>query len=108
MPAAKPRSAPKLTPAAEPAPPSAAALATAAAPAPRYFVNVGLFAQAGNAQRAHAKLLAAGLAAFTQDLDTPSGKRTRVRVGPFDDRAQADDAAVKIRALELEAIVFRQ
>ena len=69
---------------------------------------MGLFAQDSNAQRAHAKLLAAGLAAFTQELDTPGGKRARVRVGPFNNRAQADDAAAKIRALELEAIVFRQ
>ncbi len=69
---------------------------------------MGLFAQDGNARRAHAKLLAAGLAAFTQEIDSPNGKRTRVRVGPFDNRAQADDAAGKIRTLELEALVFRQ
>ncbi len=123
-PAAKQTPEPKLTPPSEPAPPPAAAQVPAAAPTPgpagaeqrapaaastpRYFINVGLFAKDGNAQRAHAKLLAAGLAAFTQELDTPNGKRTRVRAGPFDDRAQADDAAAKIRALELEAMVFRQ
>ena len=124
IPAAKPTPVSKLTPATEPAPPPAAAQVPAAAPTPgpagaeqrapaaastpRYFINVGLFAKDGNAQRAHAKLLAAGLAAFTQELDTPSGRRTRVRAGPFDNRAQADDAAGKIRALELEAMVFRQ
>ena len=86
------------------APAPAPTLATATAPAPRYFINVGLFAQDGNAQRAHAKLLAAGLAAFTQELDTPSGTRTRGRAGPFDNRAQADDAAAKIRALECDAL----
>jgi cell division protein FtsN len=32
----------------------------------------------------------------------------RVRVGPFDSRLEADAAAEKIRALQLDAVVFRQ
>ncbi|PMZ18081.1 hypothetical protein C1Y09_31225, partial [Pseudomonas sp. FW306-02-F08-AA] len=32
----------------------------------------------------------------------------RVRVGPYDSRAQADAAAESIRAMALDAVVFKQ
>lgn len=73
-----------------------------------FYINVGLFAKDTNARKAHAKLLAAGLAAFTQELNTRKGKRIRVRVGPFDTQSEADAAAEKIHALELDAVVFQQ
>ena len=61
-----------------------------------------------HARRAHGKLQAAGLAVFTQSLNTNNGKRTRVRVGPFDTREDADAAAGKIQALALDAVVYQQ
>ncbi len=73
----------------------------------RFLVNVGLFAQDDNARRAFERLVQAGLPATTQELQTGKGKRTRVRVGPYATRAQADAAAVKIRALQLDAVVIR-
>jgi cell division septation protein DedD len=73
-----------------------------------FYINVGLFAKDTNARKAHAKLLAAGLAAFTQELNTRKGKRIRVRVGPFDTQSEADAAVEKIHALELDAVVFQQ
>ena len=82
--------------------------ATPATPGKHYVINVGLFANEANARKAHAKLVEAGLTAFTQELDTARGKRTRVRVGPFASAAQADAAAVKVRALQLDAQVLKQ
>ncbi len=73
-----------------------------------FYINVGLFAEESNAKNAHTKLLDAGLTAFVQELKTAKGKRTRVRVGPFDTEAQAESAATKIRGLQLEAVVFQQ
>lgn len=72
-----------------------------------YAINVGLFAEAANARKARARLIEAGLPAYTQVVDTAKGPRTRVRVGPFAGREQADEAALRIRALGLEAQVFR-
>lgn len=99
---------------AAPAPPTSAATraaATASAPAPalegRYLINVGLFAQPDNALRAHNRLKLAGLPAISEALQTRNGQRTRVRVGPFTTRAQADAAAERIRALQLDAVVIR-
>ncbi len=69
------------------------------------FVNVGLFANTDNAERAHQRLKEAGLAVTTETLNTSKGKRSRVSVGPFPSRAEADAAARSIRALELDAVV---
>lgn len=87
--------------AALPAPTRAAALAG-------FAINVGLFADATNADRARTRLLDAGLPAYIQVVDFPNGQRTRVRVGPFASRALADEAALRIRALGFEAQVYRQ
>ncbi|MDM7942805.1 MAG: SPOR domain-containing protein [Hydrogenophaga sp.] len=87
--------------AALPAPTRAAALAG-------FSINVGLFADATNADRVHTRLLDAGLPAYIQVVDFPNGQRTRVRVGPFASRALADEAALRIRALGFEAQVYRQ
>ncbi len=77
------------------------------APLEPFLINVGLFAQSDNAQRAHTRLRDAGLPAYTQELERAGGKLTRVRVGPFATRTQADEAAQKIRALQLDAVVAR-
>ncbi|MCB2001760.1 MAG: SPOR domain-containing protein [Rhodoferax sp.] len=74
----------------------------------RYLINVGLFAQQDNALRAHARLKEAGLPAISDSLQMRNGQRTRVRVGPFATQAQADAAAERIRAMQLEAVVIRQ
>ena len=72
-----------------------------------YFVNVGLFAVAANAERAHAKLLAAQLTSQLSELKSTKGPQIRVRVGPFASKADAQAAVGKIRALQLDAIIVQ-
>jgi cell division septation protein DedD len=72
-----------------------------------YFVNVGLFAVAANAERAHAKLLAAQLTSQLSELKSTKGPQIRVRVGPFASKAEAQAVVGKIKALQLEAIVVQ-
>jgi cell division septation protein DedD len=72
-----------------------------------FYVNAGLYAVPGNASKAFSKLESAGLPVFTEVITTKDGQRTRVRVGPYATRAKADAAAKKIRALKLDAIVFK-
>lgn len=76
--------------------------------APGYYINVGLFANEANARKAQARLLNEGLPAFRQTLDNAKSRRIRVRVGPYASRAQANAAAETIRAMALEAVVFKQ
>lgn len=75
---------------------------------PGYYINVGLFAEEANARKAQARLLNEGLPAFRQALETPRGKRIRVRVGPYTSAKEAQAAAAQIRVLKLEAVVFKQ
>lgn len=72
----------------------------------RFVVQVGAFADADKAREARSKVERAGMKTYTQVVDTRDGKRTRVRVGPFADRAEADRAAARIRALSLSASVL--
>lgn len=92
---------------AKPAPPPKPAPAMPAAAAPQaHGINVGLFSDPANAEKAHARLVEAGFPAILQKVESASGERTRVRVGPFAGRAQAEEAAARIRAMGLDAVVF--
>ena len=96
------------------APPDTAASVSTTQPlpavgtAPGYYINVGLFAEEANARKAQARLLNEGLPAFRQETRVGKKRRLRVRVGPYSDRADADAAAITIRAMGLDALVARQ
>lgn len=104
--AATPPTAQNVSPAVAPPAPVVKA-AEAAMPEGSYLINVGLFAQEDNARRTFDRLRAAGLPAITQELQRGDNTLTRVRVGPFASRGQADAAAEKIRAMQLDAVVTR-
>ena len=90
---------------------TSAAAAPAAAPkadegSARVIVQVGAFADAAKAGEVRQSLERAGLKTYTQVVDTKDGKRTRVRVGPFASRAEADKAAARVKGLGLSASVI--
>jgi cell division septation protein DedD len=71
-----------------------------------YGVAVGMFAVAANAERVMAQLKGADLPVISDAVASSRGELTRIRVGPFDQPAQAEAAAVKVKALGLEARVY--
>lgn len=73
-----------------------------------FYLNIGLFAVPTNGSNAVHKLEAAGQPVFFEVIDAKKGPLTRVRVGPFAKRADADAAAKKIHALKLDAVVFER
>lgn len=95
--------APKAQPA--PAPVAAAALAKPEAGG-RFVVQVGAFAESSAVREARAKVEKLGLATYTQVVETSGGARTRVRVGPFSTREEADKAAGRVKAAGLQAAVL--
>lgn len=106
--AAAPETAAMAVTAAAAKPIPAASMASKDAPDKPYFINVGLFAVPGNAAKAHAKLLDAQLPSVTRELKSSTkGQLTRVRVGPFASREKAQDAVLKIKALQLEAVIVQ-
>lgn len=72
----------------------------------RLVVQVGAFAEAAGAREVRSKLERAGLKTYTHVAETPQGQRTRVRVGPFDSRAEAEKAAARVKALGLPAAIL--
>jgi len=94
--------------------PSPAAILADAAPsrpsdsaaAGRFVVQVGAFTEDAKVHEARGKVEKAGLKTYTQQVDTPGGKRVRVRVGPFATKAEADKAAARIKASGLPAAVL--
>ena len=87
-----------------PKPASVSVAATAGAA--RFVVQVGAFSDASKAHEARIKLEKVGLKTYTQVVQPKEGKRIRVRVGPFESKADADKAAEKIRTLDLPASVL--
>jgi DedD protein len=77
-----------------------------AKPNQRYVVQFGAFADNASAQAARAKAERAGLKTYAQTVDTPAGKRTRVRVGPYADKAEADKAQATLRKAGLAGSIL--
>jgi len=72
----------------------------------RYVVQFGAFADANSAHEARMKAERLGLKTYAQQVDTPQGKRIRVRLGPYADKAEADKAAASLRKAGLPGAVL--
>jgi len=93
--------------------PSAALLAGASADKPseaagggRFVVQVGAFLDDSKVREARNKVEKLGMKTYTQPVETPTGKRVRVRIGPYATKAEADKAAAKIKAEGQQAVVL--
>jgi DedD protein len=103
-----PAPAPKAQPAPKPQPSAAAeAPKPAAAPAAtqpagqRYAVQVVALADAEKVKAVQAQMAAAGLQSYTEVVKTAKGDVTRVRAGPYPDRAAAEKAHDQLKTLGL-------
>jgi len=119
-PQAKPEVKPEPKPepkAAEPAPPPAKPPAPAAdaqraqallegKAGERVVVQVGAYAEEARAREVRQRLERAGLKTYTHVAKTPEGQRIRVRLGPFETKAEAEKAAAKVKALGLPTAIL--
>jgi DedD protein len=72
----------------------------------RFVVQAGAYTDAATLREARQKVEKLGLKTYTQVIDTESGARTRVRVGPFESREEAEKAAVRIKSAGLAANIL--
>lgn len=72
----------------------------------RFIVQVGAFAEVEKVREARERAERAGLKTYTQVVDTSAGKRTRVRVGPFSSRADAEKAADTLKKAGLPGSIL--
>ena len=80
---------------AKPAPPAASADARAG----RFVVQVGAYTDLAAMRDARQRVEKLGFKTYTQEVDTPSGRRTRLRVGPFASRSEAESAGARLKAV---------
>lgn len=66
-----------------------------------FVVQLGAFSDAGNAARLANKVRESQFDAYTEVVTTSGGKRTRVRVGPYATRAEAEQARDRLKARKL-------
>ena len=75
-------------------------------PTQGFVVQVGAFRDEAKLKQARSRLEAAGVAHYTERLDSKAGPLTRLRAGPFATREQAEAAQVAIRRAALEGKVM--
>ena len=72
----------------------------------RFVVQVGAFLDDAKVRDTRAKVEKLGMKTYTQPVDTPTGKRIRVRVGPVATKAEADKMAARLKGDGLQAVVL--
>ena len=88
---------------------TAAVVAAASEPkagTPRFVVQAGAYSEAGALRDARQKVEKLGLKTYTQVIEGDTGKRTRVRIGPFATRQEAEAVAAKVKATGLQASIL--
>lgn len=96
----------KPQPVAKPEPPAAKSENPRAESAPaggeKFYFQVGAFSDPAKVKEVTGKLKSAGLPYFTEQVAVSKGQATRVRVGPYADRAAAEKAAEQVKTLGLK------
>ncbi|MDD2741442.1 MAG: SPOR domain-containing protein [Rhodocyclaceae bacterium] len=70
-----------------------------------YLVLIGAFSNESNVRNLKKKLGEQGIKTFSEPLDTPQGKKTRVRAGPFASREAAEKALRKMQSIGVSGVV---
>ncbi len=83
-----------------------AAAAKVASDSGRFIIQVGAFADADKAREVRQQAERAGVKTYVQVVDTAQGKRTRVRVGPYASRAEAEKAAAALKKAGLAGAIL--
>jgi len=71
----------------------------------QYLILIGAFSNPANVKQLQTKIGELGIKVITEPLDSPEGKKTRVRAGPFASREAADKALDKIKRIGVGGVV---
>jgi DedD protein len=71
----------------------------------QHVILIGAFANEGNVRQLQSKISELGIKTFTEPLDSPQGKKTRVRAGPFPSREAAEAALDKMKRIGIGGVV---
>ena len=68
-------------------------------------ILIGAFANPANVKVLQSKIGELGMKVFTEPLDSPQGKKTRVRAGPFPTREAAEKALDKLKRIGVNGVI---
>ena len=71
----------------------------------QYLILIGAFSNPANVKQLQTKIGELGIKVITEPLDSPEGKKTRVRAGPFASREAADKALDKMKRIGVGGVV---
>jgi len=77
----------------------------APAKAGEFVILIGAFANEENVRSLRAKLAERNVKTYVEALDTPGGKKTRVRAGPFASREAADKALERMKQVGVSGVI---
>ena len=72
-----------------------------------FFVQIGVYSDAGNVKMLQDQLQAQGYKSFTEKIATSKGEKIRLRAGPFNSRLEAESALAKIKDSGLSGMVVK-
>lgn len=72
-----------------------------------FYVQIGVYSDAGNVKKLQDQLKTQGYKSFTEKIETSKGEKIRLRAGPFNSRLQAEGALAKIKDSGLTGMVVR-
>ncbi|MGB4673190.1 MAG: SPOR domain-containing protein [Azovibrio sp.] len=70
-----------------------------------HVILIGAFTNEANVKNIKTKLGELGIKVYTEPLDSPQGRKTRVRAGPFPNRAAAEQALEKMKRIGVSGVV---
>ena len=70
-----------------------------------HVILIGAFSNPANVTLLKSKLKELGISVFTETLDSPAGKKTRVRAGPFPNKEAAEKALAKMNRIGVNGVV---
>jgi DedD protein len=71
----------------------------------QYLILIGAFSNPANVKQLQTKIGELGIKVYTETLESPEGKKTRVRAGPFPNREAADRALEKMKRIGVNGLV---
>lgn len=76
-----------------------------AAKSGEYLILIGAFSNEANVKNLKSKLAEQDIKMLSESLNTPQGKKTRVRAGPFSSREAAERALQKMQQIGVSGVV---
>ncbi|MGB9493899.1 MAG: SPOR domain-containing protein [Azonexus sp.] len=78
---------------------------TALAKSGDFVILIGAFANENNVRNLRTKLSERGVKTYTEALDSPGGRKTRVRAGPFESREAAEKALERMKQIGVSGVI---